>query len=177
MKILKIEYFNKRKVIRIRETSLILSLLVLALQAPLKLGAESAGSTDTGAVDTGGATGSGMSNPQQGSWGSSGQTGSQGAKKSKTPIGDQASTQQDRNMVQDIRQSLMEDDSLSALAESIRIVARNGSVTLRGAVQSQEQKEQVAEVARNVAGDDKVQNNLKVKQGAGQSQSQSQSQP
>jgi hypothetical protein len=60
-----------------------------------------------------------------------------------------------------IREKLADDDDLSAKAKNVRISTANGKVTLRGPVESTEEKSKVESCARDVAGTD-VDNRLQV---------------
>ena len=52
-----------------------------------------------------------------------------------------------------IRQSLVNDDSLSVVAQNVTVVTTDdGVVTLKGSVKSKEEKEAVSKIARSVAG-------------------------
>ena len=52
-----------------------------------------------------------------------------------------------------IRKALTHDKSLSTSAHNIKIVTQNGSVTLRGKVNSEDERQRVLAKAREVAGD------------------------
>jgi osmotically-inducible protein OsmY len=68
----------------------------------------------------------------------------------------------DNRITQDIRQSVMSDDSLSPEAKSVRIVVTEGIVTLRGTVKSQHEKDLIADKAKRAAGVTRVDNLLEV---------------
>jgi len=71
----------------------------------------------------------------------------------------------DRMMTKKIRRSLLADKSLSMSAHNVKIATQDGMVTLRGTVNSEEEKQSVAAKAAEVAGSaDKVTNELTVKQ-------------
>lgn len=70
----------------------------------------------------------------------------------------------DREMTAEIRRSLVGDKSLSTYAHNVKIITKNGAVTLKGPVHSDEEKQAVAGKAAAVAGQDKVTNELTVKQ-------------
>lgn len=69
----------------------------------------------------------------------------------------------DRDITRDIRRSLMEDKSLSAYAHNVKIISQNGMVTLKGPVRSDEEKSAIEAKAVEIAGKDKVTNQLEVK--------------
>ena len=70
----------------------------------------------------------------------------------------------DRDLTKKIRQSLMADKSLSMYGHNIKIISQNGAVTLKGPVHSEEEKQAIASKAVEIAGQDKVSNQLTVKQ-------------
>jgi osmotically-inducible protein OsmY len=76
----------------------------------------------------------------------------------------QSSSPSDRQLTAQIRKSLMADKSLSTYAHNIKIITVNGSVTLKGPVKSDEEKQQIASKAAEIAGgQDKIDNQLTVK--------------
>ena len=66
---------------------------------------------------------------------------------------DQGGSKADREATAKIRKAIVDDDSLSTYAQNIKIITRDGKVTLRGAVQSTEEKAAVAAKAEAVLGD------------------------
>jgi hyperosmotically inducible periplasmic protein len=78
--------------------------------------------------------------------------------------GQQKENSSDRNTTRQIRQAVMKDKSLSMYAHNVKILTQNGVVTLRGPVRSDEEKQAIEAKAKQVAGDDKVTNQLEVKQ-------------
>lgn len=81
-----------------------------------------------------------------------------------TTASDQPENEADRKIVQEIRQAVTNDDSLSTSAKNVTIVSQNGNVTLRGNVKDSTEKEKVAAKAQQVAGVAKVDNQLTVTQ-------------
>lgn len=69
----------------------------------------------------------------------------------------------DRDLTQQIRRAIMKDKSLSTYAHNVKIITQNGMVTLKGPVRSEDEKTVVAAKAAEVAGTDKVTNQLDVK--------------
>jgi len=69
----------------------------------------------------------------------------------------------DRDLMQKIRRSLMDDKSLSTSAHNVKIISQNGQVTLKGPVTSEEEKRAVEEKATSVAGSGNVTNDMSVK--------------
>lgn len=75
----------------------------------------------------------------------------------------QSNNKGDREITANIRKSLMADKSLSMYAHNVKIITKNGAVTLKGPVKSEEEKAKVAEVAAGVVSADKVTNQITVK--------------
>ena len=68
----------------------------------------------------------------------------------------------DRELTQHIRQAIMEDKSLSTYAHNVKIISQNGVVTLKGPVRSDDERRAIEAKANEVAGKDKVVNELTV---------------
>lgn len=82
-----------------------------------------------------------------------------------TTADQQSANKSDREITRDIRRSIVADKSLSTYAHNVKIITRNGAVTLKGPVHSDDEKQAVASKAAEVAGGpDKVTNDLTVKQ-------------
>lgn len=62
----------------------------------------------------------------------------------------------DRAITQKIRKAIHEDSSLSTYAHNIKIITRDGKVTLRGPVRSEAEKNNLEAKAASVAGQDNV---------------------
>lgn len=69
----------------------------------------------------------------------------------------------DREMAKKIRRSITSDSSLSTYAHNVKVIVRDGMVTLKGPVKSEDEKNSVGSKASDIAGADKVQNELTVK--------------
>lgn len=69
----------------------------------------------------------------------------------------------DRDLMQKIRKSIMDDKSLSTYAHNVKVIAENGMVTLKGPVRSDEEKATIEQKATEIAGAGKVTNQLTVK--------------
>jgi hyperosmotically inducible periplasmic protein len=80
----------------------------------------------------------------------------------KTPI-DQNENKADLETSQKIRKDVVATD-MSTNAKNVKIITQNGEVTLRGPVKTADEKQKIEEIARNVAGKDKVVNQLEVEQ-------------
>ena len=75
----------------------------------------------------------------------------------------QKETPADRDLAKKIRQSIAGDSSLSTYAHNVKIVVRDGMVTLKGPVHTEDEKKAIGAKATDIAGADKVQNELTVK--------------
>lgn len=76
--------------------------------------------------------------------------------------GNQSESEADRTITQGIRRALMNDDSLSTDAKNVKIITVNGVVTLRGPVNSDREKNEIAQKARAVSGVKNVDNQLEI---------------
>jgi hyperosmotically inducible periplasmic protein len=87
-----------------------------------------------------------------------------GANKQQATTADQQKeTAEDRELAQKIRKSIVGDKSLSTYGHNVKVIVRNGVVTLKGPVKSEDEKNNIGAKAADVAGADKVQNELTVK--------------
>ena len=68
----------------------------------------------------------------------------------------------DRELTQHIRQAILEDKSLSTYAHNVKIISQNGVATLKGPVRSDDEKRAIEAKADEVAGKDKVVNEMTV---------------
>lgn len=62
-----------------------------------------------------------------------------------------------------VRKAIENDKSLSTSAHNVKLIASNGVVTLRGPVANAQEKAKVEQIASNVSGVSRVDNNLDVK--------------
>ena len=69
----------------------------------------------------------------------------------------------DRNLTKEIRRAIVGDNTLSNDAHNVKVVERDGQVTLKGLVQSEREKRAVEAKAVEVAGQDRVVNELVIK--------------
>jgi len=77
----------------------------------------------------------------------------------------QSEANSDRMLTKRIRQALIADKSLSVYGHNVKIITKDGSVTLKGPVNSEEEKQTIASKAQSIVGSpDKVTNQLLVKQ-------------
>jgi hyperosmotically inducible protein len=75
----------------------------------------------------------------------------------------QKDNRSDRDITQQIRQSIMKDKSLSTYAHNIKIVTKDGQVTLKGPVRSEDEKKAIEAKAAEVARNGKVTSELNIK--------------
>ena len=76
---------------------------------------------------------------------------------------DQGGSESDREISRNIRKGIMSKDELSTTAKNIKVITRDGKVTLRGPVKSEAEQKAIADVAKGVAGVSSVDNQLEVK--------------
>ena len=74
----------------------------------------------------------------------------------------EAENETDRGITQKIRQSLMDDDSLSINAKNVKIITTNGVVTLRGTVNNEREKNEIGRKTKAVSGVKSVDNQLEI---------------
>jgi hyperosmotically inducible periplasmic protein len=85
--------------------------------------------------------------------------------KSQSPTADnQTNAKSDRMMTAQIRKAIIADKDLSTYAHNVKVIVANGTVTLKGAVKSDDEKQKVASDASSAAGSDPISNQLTVKQ-------------
>ena len=65
-------------------------------------------------------------------------------------------------ITRDIRRAIMADKSLSTYAHNVKVITENGSVTLKGPVRSEDERNTVAAKAISVAGKEHVANELTI---------------
>jgi osmotically-inducible protein OsmY len=75
----------------------------------------------------------------------------------------QKENRSDRDITQQIRQSIMKDKSLSTYAHNVKVITTNGQVMLKGPVRSEEEKKAVEAKAAEIAGENKVTSELNIK--------------
>jgi hyperosmotically inducible periplasmic protein len=68
----------------------------------------------------------------------------------------------DRETTKQIRSALMKDSQLSTYAHNIKIITRDGKVTLKGPVRTEDEKTGIGAKAAAIAGADNVTNQLMV---------------
>jgi len=77
--------------------------------------------------------------------------------------GDQGNNKSDLETTRRIRRALAENGQLSTTAKNVKIITSNGKVTLRGPVDTRAEQQTIIAIAKGVAGDSSVDNQLEVK--------------
>jgi len=77
--------------------------------------------------------------------------------------GQQSNSKSDVELTRQIRRAVVKDSSLSTMAQNVKIISANGNVTLRGPVKTEAEKYSIASKAQAIAGADRVNNELEVK--------------
>ena len=75
---------------------------------------------------------------------------------------DQGGSAPDRELTAKIRKAIVDDDALSTNAQNVKIITRDGVVTLRGQVANAAEKSTVAMVAKRTAGVKRVDDQLEI---------------
>jgi osmotically-inducible protein OsmY len=81
-----------------------------------------------------------------------------------TTADNQTNAQDDRRTTAQVRKAIIADKGLSTYAHNVKIITRNGTVTLKGPVKSDDEKQKVATDAASVVSQDKIVDHLTVKQ-------------
>ena len=82
-----------------------------------------------------------------------------------TTADQQSEASSDRMLTQKIRKAIMADKSLSMYGHNVKIITKDGAVTLKGTVPSDDEKQKIGSLAADAAGGaDKITNQLMVKQ-------------
>lgn len=80
------------------------------------------------------------------------------------PTADQGkNNRSDRDIMKDIRKSVVDDKSLSTYAHNVKIISQNGKVTLKGVCRSDEERRSVRLKAEHVAGEGNVRDDMSVR--------------
>jgi hyperosmotically inducible periplasmic protein len=74
----------------------------------------------------------------------------------------QKNNKSDRETTRQIRRALMADKALSTYAHNVKVISQNGTVTLKGPVRSEDEKNAVEAKAAEVAGASNVKDELTV---------------
>jgi hyperosmotically inducible periplasmic protein len=82
--------------------------------------------------------------------------------KSEPTADQQKENRSDRELTRQIRRAIVKDKSLSTYAHNIKIIAQDGMVTLKGPVNTQEEKQAIEAKAAAIAGQGKITNEIEV---------------
>ena len=78
--------------------------------------------------------------------------------------GDQSGSKGDREITRKIRREVVKKDDFSTAAKNVKIVTKDGKVTLRGPVNTTEERDQIGAIAKKVDGVSSVDNQLELKE-------------
>lgn len=76
----------------------------------------------------------------------------------------QGNSAKDIEITKEIRREITSSDSMSTYAKNIKIITKDGFVTLRGPVKTAEERTAIEQIAKRVAAAGKVKNELEVSQ-------------
>jgi osmotically-inducible protein OsmY len=79
-----------------------------------------------------------------------------------TPM-DQGNNESDLKLTQSIRQAIMADKALSFTAKNVKIITKDGKITLRGPVKTADERAAIEADARKAAGGSPIDNQIEVK--------------
>lgn len=83
--------------------------------------------------------------------------------KSEVTADQQKENSSDRDLSKKIRKAIVKDKSLSSYAHNIKVVAQNGTVTLKGPVHTEDEKRAIEAKASEIAGANNVKSEISVK--------------
>ena len=78
--------------------------------------------------------------------------------------GDQSNSPEDIKITADIRRAIVKDPSLTMAAKNVKIITAGGTVTLRGPVNSADEKAKIEQLATEAGGGAKIDNQLEIKE-------------
>ena len=78
--------------------------------------------------------------------------------------GDQSNSSDDIKLSAAIRKAIVKDKSLTMTAKNVKIISAGGTVTLRGPVNTAEEKTKIEQLATSAAGGAKIDNQLEIKE-------------
>jgi len=78
--------------------------------------------------------------------------------------GDQSNSLEDTKVTADIRRAIVKDSSLTMAAKNVKVITAGGIVTLRGPVNSAEEKTKIEQLAAAAANGAKIDNQLEIKE-------------
>ena len=68
----------------------------------------------------------------------------------------------DRDLAKKVRRAIVSDKSLSTYAHNVKVIAENGTVTLKGPVHSADEKRAVEAKAAEIAGQNNIKNEISI---------------
>ena len=74
----------------------------------------------------------------------------------------QGQSEGDREITRKIRKALTDESTLSTYAKNVKIITKDGKVTLRGPVKTESEKSMVEKFAQTVAGDANVSSEIEI---------------
>ncbi len=77
--------------------------------------------------------------------------------------GDQSNTERDLEITKRIRETVVDNDSLSFTAKNVKIITVDGRVTLRGPVKNEQERRAIEQAAVAVAGRGQVSNEIEIR--------------
>ncbi len=80
----------------------------------------------------------------------------------------QSNNPEDLAVLKKIRQTLIDDSSLSTNAHNVKVIVAEGAVTLRGPVDSKAEKNRVEEIVKQIAGPSAVKSYLEIAKSKGE---------
>ena len=75
--------------------------------------------------------------------------------------GDQSNSDRDIDLTQKIRQGITSNDDMSMQARNVKVISQDGVVTLRGPVETEQEKASIESLARN-AGATRIDNQIEI---------------
>lgn len=82
---------------------------------------------------------------------------------SKAPTADdQGTSKADIDRTAAVRKAVNDQTGLSTYAKNVKIITRDGLVTLRGPVRDQDERTRIAKIATDIAGEKQVKNELEI---------------
>jgi hyperosmotically inducible periplasmic protein len=78
--------------------------------------------------------------------------------------GDQSNNSADLKITQAVRRALMQDNQLSTTAKNIKVITANGQVTLRGPVNTAQEKAKIDQIVKSAAGGARIVDELDIKE-------------
>ena len=78
--------------------------------------------------------------------------------------GDQSNSSKDTKVTADIRRAIVKNSSLTMAAKNVKVITAGGIVTLRGPVNSAEEKTKIEQLAAAAANGAKIDNQLEIKE-------------